>query len=162
MNTGFDIFKSPIGPIHVVVGEKGVKAVVLTEEHWTEYRKKQGEIPQDKKLCSAAISQLEEYFAGSRREFTVPLAIEGTDFCKKVWNALLSIPYGETRTYSDISKAVGSPKAHRAVGQANRANPLPIFIPCHRVLGKDSALTGYMGKNGIKIKECLLKLENYL
>ena len=101
--------------------------------------------------------QLEEYFAGERREFDVPVDMEGTVFQKKVWRALIEIPYGEVRCYSDIAEAVGSPKAVRAVGMANHVNPIPIIVPCHRVVGKNGSLTGYAG--GIEMKEWLLEME---
>ena len=101
--------------------------------------------------------QLEEYFAGTRREFDVPLGMEGTEFQKKVWRALTEIPYGETRSYSEIAQQVGSPKAARAVGMANHVNPIPVIVPCHRVVGKGGSLVGYAG--GINMKTALLELE---
>ena len=101
--------------------------------------------------------QLNEYFAGERREFELELAPEGTKFQVEVLEALRGIPYGETRTYRDIAVAVGRPKAVRAVGNANGRNPLPIVIPCHRVIGSDGSLTGFGG--GIETKRYLLDLE---
>ena len=101
--------------------------------------------------------QMKEYFEGERKEFDLPLRPEGTDFQKKVWNALLEIPFGETRSYQDIANAVGSPKACRAVGMANHQNPIIIVIPCHRVIGKSGKLVGYGG--GLSMKEKLLLLE---
>ncbi|MEC9240570.1 MAG: methylated-DNA--[protein]-cysteine S-methyltransferase [Pseudomonadota bacterium] len=101
--------------------------------------------------------QLNEYFAGERREFELELAPEGTKFQVEVLEALRGIPYGETRTYRDIAVAVGRPKAVRAVGNANGRNPLPIVIPCHRVIGSDGSLTGFGG--GIEAKRYLLDLE---
>ena len=98
------------------------------------------------------------YFAGERRDFDLPLAPAGTDFQRAVWDALRAVPYGQTRTYGEIATAVGRPKAVRAVGQANHVNPLPIFIPCHRVVGKNGALTGYAG--GLDLKRALLALES--
>lgn len=159
LKTSYDIFHSPIGPLYIAADETGIKTVALTPERWDEYQKKHGFLPRDGELCRPAIRQLEEYFAGKRRGFTVPLSVEGAEFSKKVWLELVAIPYGETRSYSDIAKAVGNPKSCRAVGQANRNNPLPIFVPCHRVIGKNGALTGYMGKQGLTIKEYLLELE---
>lgn len=108
-------------------------------------------------LLERAASQLREYFAGTRRKFDLPLAPAGTEFQKKVWQALLDIPYGETRSYSQIALAVGNPKAGRAVGMANNRNPISIIIPCHRVIGKDGSLVGYGG--GLNRKESLLLLE---
>jgi methylated-DNA-[protein]-cysteine S-methyltransferase len=104
-----------------------------------------------------ARKQLDQYFAGERRNFSVPLAPHGTPFQQRVWQALVTIPYGETTSYSDIAVKIGHPKACRAVGMANRCNPIPIIIPCHRVIGKDGSLTGFGG--GLAVKEQLLALE---
>lgn len=103
------------------------------------------------------IHQLKEYFHGSRRVFTVPLFLIGTEFQKKVWDALLRVPFGKVVSYKDIAIAVGNPKASRAVGMANNKNPIPIIIPCHRIIGSNKKLVGYGG--GLHIKEKLLKLE---
>lgn len=108
-------------------------------------------------LLSKGKRQVLEYLAGQRRVFDLPLAPKGTEFYRSVWRALEAIPYGETRSYRDIAQAVGRPKAVRAVGQANHNNPIPIIIPCHRVVGSGGALTGYAG--GLEIKEKLLRLE---
>ena len=101
--------------------------------------------------------QLREYFAGIRKSFDVLLKPDGTAFFQSVWKALLDIPYGETRTYGDIAKAVGKPKAARAVGMANHYNPIMIIIPCHRVIGANGQLVGYAG--GLDVKRLLLDLE---
>lgn len=110
-----------------------------------------------------AAQELAEYFAGKRQDYTVPLSIQtGTTFQQNVWHALTTIPFGETRSYLEIAQAVQSPKAVRAIGQANSKNPLPIIIPCHRVIGKNGKLTGYLGsseQDGLSIKEFLLGLE---
>lgn len=103
--------------------------------------------------------QLLEYLSGQRRVFTLPLSPQGTPFQKRVWQALEVIPWGETRTYRDIAQAVGSPRGFRAVGMANHHNPIPIFIPCHRVVGADGSLTGYAG--GLVLKQALLALEGH-
>jgi methylated-DNA-[protein]-cysteine S-methyltransferase len=108
--------------------------------------------------ASEAARQLEEYFAGKRKQFDVPLVLRGTPFQMAVWKALQEIPYGETRSYKDIAAAIGRPNAVRAVGQANRANPVAIIVPCHRVVGSDGSLTGYAGAQ-IHLKEKLLQLE---
>lgn len=116
-------------------------------------------------ILNEAKKQLTEYFAGQRKSFTLPLSIsKGTIFQKKVWQALQEIPYGKICTYKEIAEVVASPKAVRAIGQANRMNPLPIVIPCHRVIGQNGQLTGYMGnsEDGIAIKRCLLELEGAL
>ena len=101
--------------------------------------------------------QLLEYFEGARKAFTVPLDFNGTEFQKKVWQALLSIPFGETRSYGEIARQLGNPTASRAVGAANGRNPIPILAPCHRVIGSSGKLTGYGG--GLDVKEMLLSLE---
>lgn len=105
-----------------------------------------------------AILQLEEYFNGKRQEFDIPLLFVGTDFQKRVWNQLLSIPFGKTISYGEMARQIGKPKAVRAVANANGANSMSIFAPCHRVIGSDHTLTGYGG--GLATKEHLLKLEN--
>jgi methylated-DNA-[protein]-cysteine S-methyltransferase len=108
-------------------------------------------------ILDLAITQLNEYFDGQRREFSVPLAPRGTAFQMAVWDALLEIPFGGTTTYGSIAKTIGRPAAIRAVGAANGANPIPILIPCHRVVGSDGSLTGFGG--GIDNKRLLLALE---
>ena len=108
-------------------------------------------------LLTEGKRQVLEYLAGKRRVFDLPLAPSGTEFYRSVWRALEEIPYGETRSYRDIAQAVGRPKAVRAVGQANHNNPIPIIIPCHRVVGANGSLTGYGG--GLDMKKHLLRLE---
>jgi methylated-DNA-[protein]-cysteine S-methyltransferase len=105
-------------------------------------------------------TQLDEYFAGRRREFSVPLDLRGTDFQLRCWQALLAIPYGETRTYAEIAQAVGCPRGFRAVGMANHDNPVAIIVPCHRVIASDGGLGGYGG--GLETKRWLLELEGAL
>jgi len=109
-------------------------------------------------LLQQAAGELEEYFRGERKAFAVPLNPQGTPFQKRCWDALLQIPFGETRTYAQQAQAVGSPKACRAVGMANHRNPIPVFIPCHRVVGSNGSLTGYAG--GLNVKEILLQIES--
>lgn len=104
-----------------------------------------------------ALDQLQEYFQGHRRVFTLPLALRGTEFQRSVWEAVAGVPYGETRSYGYIARKLGKPRACRAVGGANGANPVPIVIPCHRIIGSDGSMTGFGG--GIPIKENLLALE---
>ena len=103
------------------------------------------------------VEQLTEYFEGKRTQFDLPLDVEGTPFQKAVWSELLRIPYGETRTYGEIAKAIGRPGAARAVGMANHENPVAVVIPCHRVIGRDGSLTGYAG--GVQLKAQLLSIE---
>jgi O-6-methylguanine DNA methyltransferase len=115
---------------------------------------------QSNRAMSAYVRELEEYFAAKRREFSFPLDMRGTDFQLACWRALVAIPYGETRTYADIARAVDRPKGFRAVGMANNRNPLAIVVPCHRVIASDGTLCGYGG--GLDIKRKLLELEGAL
>ncbi len=108
-------------------------------------------------VINEAIRELNEYFAGERRNFNLPLLFAGTSFQQRIWNALLTIPYGETRSYMQIARIVGNEKGVRAVAQAIGANPMSIIVPCHRVIGSDKALTGFAG--GLEAKRYLLNLE---
>jgi len=108
-------------------------------------------------LLRLAAEQLRAYFAGELRDFDLPLTMEGTEFQRRVWHALLDIPYGQTCSYSHIANVIGAPKAVRAVGAANGRNPIPIVVPCHRVIGASGSLTGYGG--GLPLKKRLLALE---
>lgn len=119
------------------------------EETFTENREKNRQI----------LMQLREYFQGTRSRFSVPYRLRGTDFQKAVWNAVAGVPYGQTSSYGEIARRIGNPKASRAVGGANRANPIPIVIPCHRIIGADGSMTGYGGRSGIPLKKKLLELE---
>lgn len=112
---------------------------------------------EETELINKTYKELDEYFRCKRKTFDIPLKIEGTEFQKKVWNALLEIPYGETRSYLEIAKRIDNPKASRAVGMANHNNKIIIIIPCHRVIGSNKKLVGYAG--GLDVKERLLKLE---
>ncbi|GMU95053.1 methylated-DNA--[protein]-cysteine S-methyltransferase [Ignavibacterium album] len=115
--------------------------------------------PSDKNLLDA-FSQLEEYFLERRKEFSIPLNPDGTEFQKKVWNELLKIPYGKTISYEQLAERIGNLKLIRAVGKANGANPIPVIIPCHRVVGKNGSLVGYSA--GLELKRKLLLLEKSL
>jgi O-6-methylguanine DNA methyltransferase len=122
-----------------------------------------GEIPKgtniiETQLIKQAAKELQEYFDGKRKIFNVPLEPKGTEFQQKVWNALKEIPYGETCSYKKIAEKIGNIKASRAVGMANNKNPIPIIIPCHRVIGANGKLVGYAG--GLGVKEILLEIEN--
>lgn len=108
-------------------------------------------------LIKECFKQLKEYFDGSRVKFDLPLEVKGTEFQKKVWNELLKIPYGQTKSYKDIAIAIENERASRAVGMANNKNPIPIIIPCHRVIGSNGKLVGYAG--GVNVKEKLLNIE---
>ena len=138
----------------------GLLTLIEEDEALTEVRF--GENAQDALLCETPLlararAELDAYFQGQCRTFTLPLAPKGTPFQKRCWDALCQIPYGETRTYAQQAAMIGNPKACRAVGMSNHRNPLPILIPCHRVVGQNGALTGYAG--GLKTKEILLNIE---
>lgn len=143
----------PIGTLGLMDDGKGLSRVFLQREDDLPCVS-EGETP----ITLQAAEELEEYFAGKRQTFTVPLSPHGTDFQQSVWEALRAIPYGETRTYGEIAAAAGRPRAARAVGMANHDNPLLIFIPCHRVVGKNGALTGFAC--GLEVKRRLLELES--
>ncbi len=110
-------------------------------------------------IANQAVRELDEYFSGKRKHFTLPLKLCGSDFQLEVWTQLRKIPYGAVRTYGDIAKALGKPQAVRAVGQAVGKNPVQIIIPCHRVVGKDGSMTGYSADGGIEVKKKLLCIE---
>ncbi len=155
----YDTYQSPLGIIHIILDEVGVFRVKLTSEGWQKCMDEFGMPIQDKARCGEVVHQIEEYFQGQRKQFTVPLSIQGPVFTQRVWQELQNIPYGETRSYAEVARAIGKPNSCRAVGQANRRNPLPIIIPCHRVIGKNGAMTGYIGKEYIGMKEKLLEME---
>ena len=145
---------TPVGPLLLVVSERGLVALEFGNREvradWIESPAK----------TARDARQLEEYFAGHRRQFDLALDFRGTEFQKRCWQELLKIPYGETCSYAAIARAIGNPRAVRAVGLANGQNPIPIIVPCHRVIGSDGSLTGYGG--GLEIKRKLLELEGEL
>lgn len=143
--------KTELGEIYIAE-EKG-EIILLTFDK-KEVKKMEESVSE---VLTEAKKQITEYFQGERKEFRLPLKLEGTDFQKRVWKALEEIPYGETRSYEEIAEAVHSPKAFRAVGNANNKNPISIILPCHRVIGKSGKLVGYGG--GLDKKEYLLDLE---
>ena len=145
-------FKTIIGEFGLIESESRIVGVFLPGEKFTD----DIEIKETPILLEGA-KQIKAYLDGDLREFNLPLAFEGTDFMKKVWLSLMNIPYGETRTYMEIAEMVGNRRAARAVGMANNRNPLPIIIPCHRVIGKNGKMVGYRG--GLSIKQQLLELE---
>ncbi|MFW6118029.1 MAG: methylated-DNA--[protein]-cysteine S-methyltransferase [Chloroflexota bacterium] len=114
-------------------------------------------VEQDAEVLEKTRKQVDEYLSGNRKEFDIPLLMVGTDFQRRVWKALMKVPYGVTSTYGQIAEDIGSPKAVRAVGNANSVNPISIIIPCHRIIGSDGELVGYGG--GLPVKKRLLKLE---
>jgi methylated-DNA-[protein]-cysteine S-methyltransferase len=129
-------YHSPIGIIEIVGTERGVSRLNFVQQR---ARRPAAILP----IVKECLIQLDEYFKGKRRKFSVKLALGGTDFEKRVWQALLKIPFGRTASYRDIAEAVGNNRAVRAVGNANRVNPVAIIIPCHRVIGSDGSLVGY-------------------
>lgn len=163
--------ESAIGPLFLAASARGLVALEFdarlpgqqsirpNPRHLREEKK--GFTFEDSPLAMLAYkNELDEYFAGKRREFTFPLDLRGTDFQFACWRALLAIPYGETRTYADIARAVARPSGFRAVGMANNRNPVAVVVPCHRVIASDGTLCGYGG--GLEVKRKLLELEGAL
>jgi methylated-DNA-[protein]-cysteine S-methyltransferase len=157
MAYAYKVIGSPVGKLKLVASEKGLAAILWEKEN--PRRVPLGpmtEAPRNKLLLEVE-RQLEEYFAGRLRRFAVPLDFNGTEFQKSVWQALLTIPFGETRSYGAIAEQIGRPDAPRAVGAANGRNPISIIAPCHRVVGSSGRLTGFAG--GLEAKQYLLGLE---
>ncbi len=144
---------SPLGPLRLFAADGALCGIFLPNQSPTLIA---GAGPPDPVLELAA-GQLREYFAGHRRDFSVPLRAAGTEFQRTVWRALLAIPHGETRSYGALAQAIARPSASRAVGHANSKNPISILVPCHRVIGSNGALTGYAG--GAAAKQWLLTHE---
>lgn len=155
---------TPVGTLWIAVSEKGVVAIDWAEDAqaFCEYLRKRFRrpyIPEPAKVAEVA-RQLKEYFSGQRQNFDLSIDWSGMrPFQQAVLRATLAIPYGSTRTYLDLARQIGHPRAARAVGRAEASNPIPIIIPCHRVIGRDGKLHGYGGGEGIKTKEFLLELE---
>jgi methylated-DNA-[protein]-cysteine S-methyltransferase len=151
----YQYMKSPVGKLLVAGNNKGVHLIsfpkgkkrYLPEDHWVE----------NPKPLKKVLHQLEAYFAGTLKTFSLEICLKVTPFQKKVLTALRQVPYGETISYGELAKNIGNPNASRAVGQANARNPIPIVIPCHRVIGNNGQLTGFGG--GISVKQTLLDLE---
>ena len=150
------VMQSPIGPLTIVATNGALVAVLMDGHHRSPVPESAWGERVDDALPDATL-QLEEYFAGKRQAFDLPLAPSGTEFQRRVWAALAEIPYGETRSYGQIATAIGRPGASRAVGMANGRNPVSIVVPCHRVVGASGSLTGYAG--GPERKQFLLDLE---
>jgi methylated-DNA-[protein]-cysteine S-methyltransferase len=152
----YTTIESPVGPLLLAADDAGLcfisfagkQRAVQPRREWKENAKPFGEVTR----------QLRAYFRGELTEFDVPLNLQGTEFQLRVWNSLLKIPYGETTSYGALARELGQPNAMRAVGLANGSNPIPIIVPCHRVIGSNGSLTGYGG--GLSIKEKLLALES--
>lgn len=144
-------YETPIGKIGIAEEDGALTQLTFRTEPPA------GAVLEETPLIAQCRQQLEEYFAGKRKSFDLPLCPKGTEFQKKVWTSLCEIPYGETRTYGEIAAAVGNPKAARAVGMANNRNPISVLVPCHRVIGSGGKLVGYGG--GLDKKKFLLDLE---
>jgi methylated-DNA-[protein]-cysteine S-methyltransferase len=149
---------SPVGTLTLIGGERGLAAVLWESERPNRVRAGATKEDRNHPVLLDTRRQLGEYFAGTRTSFDLELDFHGTDFQKRVWNELLRIPYGETRTYGEIAKQLGNANAMRAVGAANGRNPISIIAPCHRVIGASGDLTGFAG--GLSIKARLLELES--
>lgn len=149
-------YESPLGPLRLIANEEALVGV-----YWPKHKpapKVAATKTGNERVFAAVLAQLDAYFAGRRRDFDLPLAPRGTPFQLAVWRTLAKIPHGVTRSYAEIAKSVGRPKAVRAVAAANARNPLSIVVPCHRVIGSDGALSGYAG--GVETKRWLLRHEN--
>lgn len=157
MSYVYTTMKSPVGPLTLVAGEQGLAAVLWENDDTSRLRMGATIMDARHPVLKLAQLQLNEYFAGRRRQFTLKLDPVGTAFQNKVWSALRTIPFGETRSYGQIADQIGNARAVRAVGTANGANPISIIVPCHRVIGANGQLTGYAG--GLAIKARLLALE---
>jgi len=158
MKLAYKLMSSPVGELKLVASEKGLVAILWENDN--PRRVLLGEMKNDVRqpILLETERQLKEYFEGKRQEFSIPLDMRGTAFQKNVWEALLAIPFGETRSYGQLAKQLGRPSAARAVGGASGRNPLSIVVPCHRVIGASGELTGFAG--GIGAKERLLKIES--
>jgi methylated-DNA-[protein]-cysteine S-methyltransferase len=152
----YSYLESPIGTLLIAGDEQAIQRIEFPKDG-TARRAEAGWVESGRGAVGEAIRQLREYFAGRRSEFDLPLAPSGTPFQRSVWGRLQEIPYGETISYGELARRVGNPKASRAVGAANGSNPIPIVIPCHRVIGSNGKLTGFGG--GLPTKEALLALE---
>ena len=150
----YDTLPSPLGLLCLVADDEGLREICFPAEHRPNAS---DHWQRDPRRLAPARQQLTDYFAGTRREFTVPLHPHGTAFQLAVWQELSRIPFGITISYAELARRIGKPTATRAVGAANGRNPIPIIVPCHRVIGADGSLTGYSG--GLSIKRKLLALE---
>ncbi|MFT3964984.1 MAG: methylated-DNA--[protein]-cysteine S-methyltransferase [Sphingobium sp.] len=157
MTDSFAPFPSPLGTLTLVASDAGLAAILW--ENDAPDRVRLGTLVENPGhgVLAETARQLDDYFAGRRRTFDLPLDFRGTDFQKSVWNALVAIPFGETRSYGEIARSLGRPGASRAVGAANGRNPISIVAPCHRVIGTNGSLTGFAG--GLAAKDYLLRLE---
>jgi len=153
------LLDSPIGPLTLAADDSGLRVVEFPENRYLAKRDSSW-VAADHPILALTRTQLVEYFAGRRQRFELPLAPRGTPFQLEVWQALAEIPHGKTWSYGQLANHLGRPQARRAVGAANGRNPLPIVLPCHRVIGASGALTGFGG--GLPTKQFLLELEGAL
>ena len=153
-----EVIDTPIGPLLLVADDDGLIEVHFEKALSLERGRR--EVAGEGPIIRKTKRQLNEYFAGKRKTFDLPLSLKGTPFQIECWNALQQIPYGATSTYGEIARTIGRPAAVRAVGAANGANPIPIIVPCHRVIGSNGSLTGFGG--GIDVKRWLLDFERNL
>ena len=149
----WDVYQSPLGPLTIQAGPRGISGLFFPRD-----RRSRSARTRDPDALAPVVAQLDEYFVGQRRAFDLPLDLVGSDFQLAVWHQLRRIPYGTTVSYSELSEAIGRPDVVRAVGAAVGQTPVPIVVPCHRVIGKDGSLTGYGG--GLRRKAALLELES--
>jgi O-6-methylguanine DNA methyltransferase len=150
MNQDFAIYETKLGYLKISYTQKAITGIERSFKPILTFGK-------NCDLSDKAISEINEYINGERKNFSIPFILEGTEFQKKVWNQLIKIPYGTTKTYKQIAELIGNPKACRAVGNANNKNPIAIVVPCHRVIGTNGKLIGYAG--GLDMKEKLLEIE---
>lgn len=158
MSYYYKITTTPVGVLTLIASDRGLAAILWQDDSPRRVRLNPRVENADHPLLLQAEQQLQEYFAGTRQRFDLPLDFAGTEFQRKVWAALVSIPFGETRSYKQIAEQIGHPSAMRAVGAANGRNPVSIIAPCHRVIGANGKLTGFAG--GLDIKAFLLSLES--
>jgi methylated-DNA-[protein]-cysteine S-methyltransferase len=149
-------FMSPVGKLHIVADERG-RLVRIDFPGSRREPPASGDAIPSLRHCAEVVTQLRQYFAGTRRDFDLALAPQGTEFQRAAWRALRQIPFGRTASYLEQAQRIGNPRAVRAVGQANGRNPIPIVVPCHRVIGKDGSLSGFGG--GLSTKQWLLAHE---
>jgi methylated-DNA-[protein]-cysteine S-methyltransferase len=157
MKLAYNIIKSPVGKLKLIASDKGLVAILWEHDNPQRVRLSNLTEEMNHPILQETKRQLEEYFEGKRKSFSLALDIRGTRFQNEVWQALLAIPFGEIRSYGQLARQLGNPKATRAVGAANGRNPISIIVPCHRVIGSSGKLTGFAG--GLDTKRLLLRLE---
>ena len=157
MNLAYKTIESPIGKLKLVASDKGLVAILWEKDSPRRVRLDELVADEQHPVLVETERQLGQYFAGKRKTFSIALDMRGTRFQKDVWEALVAIPFGETRSYGQLAKQLGNPRASRAVGAANGRNPVSIIVPCHRVIGSSGKLTGFAG--GLDAKAHLLGLE---